>query len=578
MSNLAATASKPADAPSQTLVSPRRTRSVSAARALDVSASSKSSTQLSHNIAISTKPSAPSPLLHTQAVSLPALPQHPPSTDNLSTIASLSDDAELSLHSPAHSSSHSSTDLSRSHSESALNSNLLYPIMASAADKLQLSDKGNAALQEAVDLKGEPTEGKYADQQHDNDGLLHTIAKLRSDLAYTEERRQRDTERYAIDLDRRLLERDRQHAQEVRDILKEQSKSTIASPPTHEVDKTRTISDTIIGPKQWTGKSTDDPELWLDYFHQYCTFRNLEGADKLRLFTILMRDGASVWLQTLPQQTTRSYDNLIAAFKEYYFSSPELKFQEASALWSCPQKPTESVNDYVTRLRRGANRLNINDETLHYAILNGLRAPIKSHVLTQGVKKIQDTIHAARIAEATISTDPISALLTETIKATLDASERQANRIKELTSKVGALSVTALTPPADAQAAAREADDRPRPSQPPRDYRPKFATNQRSRPQTTDYAQPRAYQPRFVKQTPQNLQRANYGRNQAAQGAQRSADNHQNRQPYEQQTHCGNCGGFAHPRDECPAQHQHCSLCGKLHHWAKVCRSAGRRN
>jgi hypothetical protein len=105
------------------------------------------------------------------------------------------------------------------------------------------------------------------------------------------------------------------------------------------------------------------------------------------------------------------------------------------------------VDDFVTRLKRCAKRLNITDDTLHFAVIHGLRSPIRLHVLQQGVQDLEQTLRAARIAEASTATDPLTALLLETIKTTTQAAEKQAADIKDLSMKVSALSASGITAP-----------------------------------------------------------------------------------------------------------------------------------
>ena len=84
---------------------------------------------------------------------------------------------------------------------------------------------------------------------------------------------------------------------------------------------------------------------------------------------------------TFQEVEEKSYDQLIEVFKKAFLPSPELKWTEASALWKNTQQMNESVNDYVIRSRKLANRLGMSDEVLHYAIINGLRPNIRTHVL-----------------------------------------------------------------------------------------------------------------------------------------------------------------------------------------------------
>jgi hypothetical protein len=149
---------------------------------------------------------------------------------------------------------------------------------------------------------------------------------------------------------------------------------------------------------------------------------------------------------TLPAQTTRSYFAL-SRLLDNYFKSRELLWKEAGDLFNQSQRPDERVDDFITRLKRCAKRLNITDDTLHFAVIHGLRSPIRLHVLQQGVQDLEHTLRAARIAEASTATDPLTALLLETIKTTTQAAEKQAAEIKDLSMKVSALSASGITAP-----------------------------------------------------------------------------------------------------------------------------------
>jgi hypothetical protein len=104
--------------------------------------------------------------------------------------------------------------------------------------------------------------------------------------------------------------------------------------------------------------------------------------------------------------------------------------KEAGDLFNQSQRPDERVDDFVSRLKRCAKRLNITDDTLHFAVIHGLRSPIRLHVLQQGVQDLEHTLRAARIAEARTATDPLTALLLETIKTTTQAAENKQVKLR----------------------------------------------------------------------------------------------------------------------------------------------------
>ena len=128
-------------------------------------------------------------------------------------------------------------------------------------------------------------------------------------------------------------------------------------------------------------------------------------------------------------------------FKQNYFRSPELKWRDASDLWSQPKRPHESVADYVVRMRKAAKRLEFPESVIHYAFLHGLRGNLRTTVEQYSVKTLQELIQLAKTAEPAIeaATDAIPAILMHAIKAHTDTAARQSDEIKQLTVQVAAL-------------------------------------------------------------------------------------------------------------------------------------------
>ena len=73
-------------------------------------------------------------------------------------------------------------------------------------------------------------------------------------------------------------------------------------------------------------------------------------------------------------------------------------------------------------MRKIATRLNFDERVLHImAILNGLRPAVRTHVVQQGVHDLEQTIRAAKIAEAagTDNIDPTAEALMDMMKASI---------------------------------------------------------------------------------------------------------------------------------------------------------------
>jgi hypothetical protein len=195
---------------------------------------------------------------------------------------------------------------------------------------------------------------------------------------------------------------------------------------------------------------------------------------------------------------------------------------------------------------------------LPFAVIHGLRSPIRLHVLQQGLQDLEHTLIAARIAEASTTTDSLTALLLETNKTTTKAAEKQAADIKDLSMKVLALSATGITAPLAFTDNGQPVTNAVAPTQ------------THSVPRTSEnYQRNSNFRPRVVKQTPRNIQRTNYAQQTANR---RSADRTSFKQPQKVNDNCRN-SELHHRQGECTAFGQQCNHCNKIGHFARVCRS-----
>ena len=371
-------------------------------------------------------------------------------------------------------------------------------------------------------------------------------------------------------LERELSDRDRRMRQQADEYEHELQRARRRAADLHDVTTPRAtvVSDSIIAPRPFTGKTTDsDGEGWLEYFVRYCDHRRLDDKSKLTLFKMMMRDSAADWLAGQPAQKHDEDDEgelsrLVEAFSDNYFRPGELRWKETGALWGQPQKADETVEDYMIRVRRCAKRLKMEGDALYDAVLHGLRPAIRMMVLSQKPEGVDALVRAARVAEAAapVSGDSLSSLVVKLMETSAQAQERQTSELKALNSRVAALSV--------AQQETREAAINA------------VATPTSERPTQYD-GQPR----RQFRQTPQIRQRNNYVQNFA--GRQDGGEPRSFRTPYrppqqqQQQTRrsqgdgdeCGNCG-LRHERGNCRATGADCRRCGRVGHFARVCRTS----
>ena len=116
------------------------------------------------------------------------------------------------------------------------------------------------------------------------------------------------------------------------------------------------INDAAVAPKPFLGTSGQPAVAWIAYFLRYCDFKKSSEAERREIFCLLQRDSAAEWLETLSAEESADFESLVKAFKGAFCPSPELVWLEESQVWKQDQKATETVEEFVTRVRRAGKR------------------------------------------------------------------------------------------------------------------------------------------------------------------------------------------------------------------------------
>ena len=317
-------------------------------------------------------------------------------------------------------------------------------------------------------------------------------------------------------------------------------------------NKLAAVSDTLIAPRHFSGKSGEDGESWLETFELYTEHKKLTNEEKRTLFRLMQRESAADYFSTLPAESLVTYDSLREAFIANYFGAPELRWKLTGSLWNESQKESERVDDFIVRIRKGARRLKLGQQDICDILLNGLKPVLRMHCIQRATTTLEELVKAAKLAEALApaNSETSTNLILEAMRDSIRSNEKQAAEIKALTTRVAALALANADVRAtnDQMAAAQTAERQ--------QFRPRQQGQQRN-----NYAQ----------------QTNNRGSGGGGQQQQPSA-RYQTpvRQQQSQGTPCGYCGLW-HEGKPCLAQGATCNKCGRLNHYARMCRS-GRNN
>jgi len=219
----------------------------------------------------------------------------------------------------------------------------------------------------------------------------------------------------------------------------------IAQLPPHNPDQnivvpvgTRAVNmaeDRTLLPEPFRGTPDQDASEFWRRLKTYMTYKDLDAASRLRLATAMMTKLACDWIEKLPDADKLTIDDLQTAFEKRYIKPAALRFRSACEVFQRKQEQGELVDAYAVRVRKLAKRIPMDDSTLLYAFVSGLRPKIASFVLGRNPDNINNAIDDARIGE--LSTAEASgaenSALTEQLNEMRKDIQRMAQRYDSMT-------------------------------------------------------------------------------------------------------------------------------------------------
>jgi len=89
-------------------------------------------------------------------------------------------------------------------------------------------------------------------------------------------------------------------------------------------------------------------------------YRGNNDIDKLNLMALLLQDAASDWYDGLDDEIKVSWRTLKDAFLQRFENTQVLRWRRTNELHQRAQGQSESVDDYITAMRKLAKSLGIN--------------------------------------------------------------------------------------------------------------------------------------------------------------------------------------------------------------------------
>ena len=170
------------------------------------------------------------------------------------------------------------------------------------------------------------------------------------------------------------------------------------------------MAEASVKPPVFSGKPDEDADSFIKAFDRYIKYREItDNGKKLNLFAVLLKDNAADWYDALSDESKDTFTHLSKAFEARYQSPDTLKYKCANDLFTKKQADTESVDEYITRLRKLARLIGADDSILKFAVINGLKPYLSAQVLQAKPDSVDKILEVARLAELTMPKMALSA-------------------------------------------------------------------------------------------------------------------------------------------------------------------------
>ena len=346
-----------------------------------------------------------------------------------------------------------------------------------------------------------------------------------------------------------------------------------------ELQKPRGMSVTLKLDK-FSGIDNENAHVWLRQYLQYCTIYNILDDQKHNILPFHLTTHAKIWYNSLPDDVRSNWEVLKEAFLKRFSAE---NTQNDLSILQISQSETESVNDYLSKIQKSAAfNDKLNTELLVAIAVNGLKTEIRKIVLNKEPKSIEQVRHAATLAEKSLNLPSITSIntLKDTMVNEIQTLRQEIQEIHAITSNTEQTNPSTYIPPSGTQ----RDNYHTRPNAPYRTYN----NSQYHQPyrQINTPTQP-TYRPRGQYIQPQ------YGNDRQPQY------NPRNNQPHLRHTHppvqppsqhkysppptnyssnnylCIGCGNIScKSRKTCKARLSHCTFCGKIGHYSRMCMSS----
>jgi hypothetical protein len=149
------------------------------------------------------------------------------------------------------------------------------------------------------------------------------------------------------------------------------------------------------------GEPQEDAEVWLSCFEQYSKVSKWENLEPVQWFPFFLQEGARSWYHALPEDSTKTWEDLSKAFKKRFQPHGAIKWARLDEFQARKQGSVESVDVFVEAISRMGRQLERSKDQIKESVIRGLRTPIRNAILLKdnSTKELDVIVEWAKQAE-----------------------------------------------------------------------------------------------------------------------------------------------------------------------------------
>ena len=153
-------------------------------------------------------------------------------------------------------------------------------------------------------------------------------------------------------------------------------------------------------PGVFTGGISVNAREWLNNFESYAALNDLSEKDKILTFFLLLKAGAKLFFNNIPEHDCKSWNNIKECFKTTYLDSN--KWIISQRIENKRLLPGESCEKYISDMTELSLLVGMEDNEFQKCLIRGLPEQLKWHVVEFNPKTVEETVQRIPLGDATL--------------------------------------------------------------------------------------------------------------------------------------------------------------------------------